>query len=204
MKSLENWLNLDKIKMWLPLAGEKRIESPSATTFQHDSRHERFIMLTYEKAHKLLEYLPNGELKRKITTSPRAKVGDIVGNIGKRGYKYFSIDGKKYYNHRIIWFLHYGFIPNYIDHIDGNKVNNKIENLRSCNLTQNICNAKTRKDNTSGYKGVSWFKPYKKWKARVHIYGKEYHLGYFSEKQDAIEVVKKARNKIHKEFARHA
>lgn len=161
-------------------------------------------MLTYEKVNHLLEYLPNGELRRKATTSPRAKKGEIVGNIGKRGYKYFSIDGKKHYNHRIVWFLHHRVLPKYIDHIDGNPLNNTIENLRGCDLTQNICNAKIRKDNTSGFKGVSWFKPYKKWKARVHIYGKEHHLGYYIEKEDAITAVKKARIEIHKEFARHA
>ena len=161
-------------------------------------------MLTFEKIDQLVEYLPNGELVRKITTSPRAIQATIVGNVGKRGYKYFSVNGKKYYNHRIIWFLHHKQMPDYIDHIDGNKLNNKIENLRICNLTENLCNSSIRKDNTSGYKGVSWFKPYKKWKARINIYGKEYHLGYFSKKNEAIEVAKQARLNIHKEFARHA
>lgn len=161
-------------------------------------------MLTFEKIDQLFEYLPSGELTRKITTSPRAIKGTIVGNVGKRGYKYFSINGKKYYNHRIIWFLHYKEMPEYIDHIDGNRLNNKIENLRICNLTENLCNSCIRKDNTSGHKGISWFKQYEKWRARINIYGKEHHLGYFEQKIEAIKAVQQARLKIHKEFARHA
>lgn len=161
-------------------------------------------MLTYEKAHQLFEYLPNGELIRKITTSPRAIKGMIVGFIGKRGYKNFSIDGQKYYNHRMVWFLHHGYMPRYIDHIDGDPLNNKIENLRVCNLSQNLCNSTKRKDNTSGYKGVSWFKPQKKWRARISMYGKEHHFGYFDEIEKAINAVKIGRIKIHQEFARHA
>lgn len=161
-------------------------------------------MLTHEQVNKLFEYLPTGELRRKITISSRAKKNQIVGSIGKRGYKYFAIDGKKYYVHRIIWFLHNGWMPKFIDHIDGNPLNNKIENLRPCDLSQNLCNSRLRSNSTSGFKGVNWFKPYGKWKARVHFYGKEYHLGYFDSKEDAINCVKEARNNIHKDFARHA
>jgi hypothetical protein len=161
-------------------------------------------MITYDKVNELVEYLPSGELQRKITTSPRAKKGDIVGNVGKRGYKYFSINAVKYYNHRIIWLLHHKSLPAYIDHIDGNRLNNKIENLRACDLSQNLCNARIRKSSTSGFKGVSWFKSRQKWKARIHMYGKEHHIGYFASKNEAIEAVMKARLEIHKEFARHA
>lgn len=161
-------------------------------------------MLTYEKIHELLKYLPNGELLRKVSTSPRAIEGMIVGCVGTRGYKYFSIDGKKYYNHRIVWFLHNKKMPKYLDHIDGNRLNNKIDNLRECNLTQNACNSLKRKDNTSGYKGVNWFKPQNKWRARINMYGKEYHFGYFDSIEKAIDVVTNGRKKIHQEFARHA
>jgi hypothetical protein len=161
-------------------------------------------MLTYEKIHELFEYLPNGELMRKVSTSPKAIKGMIVGCVGTRGYKYFSINAKKYYNHRIVWFLHYGKMPKYIDHIDGNRLNNKIENLRECNLTQNSCNSLKRKDNTSGYKGVNWFKPQNKWRARISMYGKEYHFGYFDSIEKAVHAVTIGRKKIHQEFARYA
>lgn len=161
-------------------------------------------MLTYEKAHQLFKYLPNGELQRKVTTSNRAIKEKIVGNIGKYGYKYFSFQAKKYYNHRIIWLLHNKEMPNYIDHIDGNPLNNKIENLRICNLTQNACNSSKRSDNTSGYKGVSWFKPHKKWRARISMYKKEYHFGYFDTIEKAVNAVTIGRKKVHQEFARHA
>jgi len=161
-------------------------------------------MLTYEKAYELFQYLPNGELKRKVTTSPRAIKGKIAGSIGKRGYKCLSINGKKYYNHRVVWLLHNKEMPKYIDHIDGNSLNNKIENLRICNLTQNLCNASKRKNNTSGHKGVNWFSPKQKWRARISMYGKEYHFGYFDEIEKAIDAVTIGREKIHKEFARHA
>ena len=161
-------------------------------------------MLTYEKVNSLLEYLPNGELKRKITTSPKAKKGEVVGNGDLRRYKYFSIDGVKYYNHRIVWFIHHGYMPTQIDHINGNPLDNRIENLRECNQSQNNWNQRLKTTNKSGYKGVSWYSREKRWVAKLNIYGKPKVVGYFRNVEDAANAIKKFRQECHKEFARHA
>ena len=160
-------------------------------------------MLTQEQANSLFHYY-DGELIRISLIGKKAKLGAIAGHVGKRGYKFLSIRSKKYYVHRVIWLMHYGTLPQYIDHIDGNPLNNKIENLRACTAAENLCNAKTRSDNISGAKGVGWFKPKQKWRARVNFNKKEYHIGYFDKKEDAINAVLEARPNIHKEFARHA
>lgn len=160
-------------------------------------------MLTQKQANSLFQY-QDGELIRISLIGKRAKIGETAGYLGKRGYKYLSVYKKKYYVHRVIWLMHYGAFPKAIDHIDGNRLNNKIENLRACTATENLCNAKTRSDNISGIKGVGWFKPKQKWRARLSFNKKEYHIGYFDEKEDAINAILEARLKIHKEFARHA
>lgn len=160
-------------------------------------------MLTQQQANSLFHY-SDGELIRISVISNKTKVGDVAGRIGKRGYKYITVYFKKYYVHRVIWLMHYGFLPKYIDHIDGNPLNNRIENLRPCTASENLCNAKTRKNNNSGIKGVCWFKPRQKWRARINLNKKEYHLGYFDTKEEAEIAVVNARPKIHKEFARYA
>lgn len=161
-------------------------------------------MLTYEKVNELFEYLPNGELKRKITTSPKSIKGTIVGNGDLRRYKYFSFKGKKYYNHRIVWLIHHGCMPKQIDHINGNPLDNRIENLRECNQSQNNWNQGIKVTNKSGHKGISWYVRDKRWVAKLNVCGKSHIVGNFVNKEDAIKAMEKTRIELHKEFARHA
>lgn len=161
-------------------------------------------MLTYEKVNQLLEYLPNGELRRKVTTSPKAIEGTFVGNGDLRRYKYFSIDGVKYYNHRIVWFIHHGYMPKQIDHINKNPLDNRIENLRECTQSQNNWNQGVKVTNKSGHKGISWYTRDKRWVAKLNIHGKQVVVGHFKNKEDAVKAMEKTRMEIHKEFARHA
>jgi len=89
-----------------------------------------------------------------------------------------------------------------IDHIDGNRLNNQRSNLRLATSSQNKCNRGARKDNKSGYKGVSWHKQVKKWTARIKIpFGAYLFLGTFTEKIDAAKTYDKAAKKYHGEFA---
>lgn len=88
-----------------------------------------------------------------------------------------------------------------IDHINRNRLDNRKSNLRIANQSENMANASLRKDNTSGFRGVYWFKPYKKWKVSISMGGKEHHIGYFCNKEDAINARKEAALRIHKEFA---
>lgn len=87
-----------------------------------------------------------------------------------------------------------------VDHIDGNKLNNRRRNLRWATKSQNAMNSKTRKNNTSGTKGVSFDKSMNSWQAHIKINYKKIHLGYFSEIEDAVIARKKGELLYQKEF----
>jgi hypothetical protein len=88
------------------------------------------------------------------------------------------------------------------DHINNNPLDNRRENLRLATVGQNNHNARRRKDNTSGFKGVSWGKREKKWVVHISIEGKSKYLGQFDDLQEAREAYKTASIKYHGEFAR--
>ena len=90
-----------------------------------------------------------------------------------------------------------------VDHIDTNPLNNCRENLRLATPTQNGANRNRRRDNTSGYKGVSYSKFAKKWKAAIQVKGKSSHIGYFDNAEQAYEAYCKAAKEIFGEFARY-
>jgi len=88
------------------------------------------------------------------------------------------------------------------DHINGNKLDNRKENLRFCNGSQNMANQGKLSNNTSGYKGVTWDKLNKKWKSQIKVYGINIHLGRFINVEDAANAYKEAAIKYFGEFAR--
>jgi len=88
-----------------------------------------------------------------------------------------------------------------IDHIDRNRLNNQKSNLRLANSSQNKCNRGPRKDNKSGYKGVSWHKTNQKWTARIMVDSKYKHLGLFKDIKDAVIAYNKASETYHGVFA---
>ena len=113
-------------------------------------------------------------------------------------------NGRKiFYIHRLIA-IHFVANPNnyeYIDHIDNNKQNNAINNLRWCNRQQNNQN-KTKQSNTSSkYKGVTWDKSISKWKAQIMKDGKNKHLGLFDTEREAARIYNEKANEYFGEFA---
>ena len=144
--------------------------------------------VTQELVRKMFEYR-DGKLFRKITRSQRNKVGDEAGTLEKSGYKRFSIDGKHYRVHRIVWLYHYGEFPDgQIDHINHDRTDNRIENLEMKSNLANARNQRVRKNNTSGALGVTWFKRDKKWRAAIQVLSKNIHLGYFDTIEEAISM----------------
>jgi len=97
---------------------------------------------------------------------------------------------KTYKVHRIIWALHYGYWPKQVDHIDGNRSNNKLENLRDVDQQENCRNRAISSINTSGTVGVYWHTKHKQWQSRIRVNGKLLHLGYFKTISDAVEARK--------------
>ena len=109
-------------------------------------------VITQEQVFDLFHYV-DGVLYWKKRRG-RAKKGGRVGNINANGRLLTSLKGKRLYVHRVIFMYHHGYLPKYLDHIDGNPLNNKIENLRECTIIQNGYNRKINKNNATGIKGV--------------------------------------------------
>jgi len=119
-----------------------------------------------------------------------------------KGYLVGAIFNRLYRAHRVIWAMHTGAWPvEHVDHINGDSLDNRIENLRAVSQAQNSWNSKTRSNNTSGYKGVSWDKKYSKWGSTINKYNKHYFLGYFDCPEKAHQAYCKAAKKMHGEYA---
>lgn len=165
------------------------------------------IELTQQLMKELFDY-HDGNLYWKIRKSPTAKIGDIAGAVSKqRMYRKIRINYKQYLAHRLIFLYHHGYLPKSLDHIDGNKLNNDISNLREATTIQNQMNSKKRKSwcgklPSSIYKGVSWNKRDKKWCSRITINGKRKHIGYFDSEIDAARAYDDAAIESFGEFAR--
>jgi len=130
------------------------------------------------------------------------QIGQESGCIDDKGYKCTTISGKIYKTHRLIFLYHYGYLPKFIDHIDGDILNNNIENLRSATKSENACNRGKQNNNTSGIKGVTWDKKLKKWKAQCKKNGKYYYLGLYDKIQDAELTIKNFRDIIHGDYSK--
>lgn len=114
----------------------------------------------------------------------KAKIGKEIGSLDTKGYRRVLILGIEVKCHRIIWYLHYNYWPNdFIDHINGNPLDNTIENLRVVSTRQNSNNLKRHRQ---GYLvGAHYRKDTQKWRARIHINGKQLTIGTYKNELDA-------------------
>jgi len=149
-------------------------------------------MLTRDLLMDRYEYR-NGKLYYIIKCGTRGKIGDAVGSVDKdnsTGLSYITtkINGVKYRVHRLIWIINYGEINDtkVIDHIDGNGLNNNIDNLRLTTSLENNRNAKRNKNNKSGHNGVTWYKNRSMWRVSIGNNGKQKTVGYYQNLDDAI------------------
>ena len=132
----------------------------------------------------------------------RIRAGDEAGCVRPDGYMRVRINFVSYYAHRIVFLMHHGYMPQNIDHINGNRSYNRIENLRECTPSQNQKNRKPEASK-SGIKGVIWNKDRNSWTVRVTINGKSKYIGSFKDIDLAELVAIEAREKHHGEFVRH-
>lgn len=103
--------------------------------------------------------------------------------------------------HRLIFLWHNGYLPEVLDHKDGNTMNNRIDNLRESTVQQNSCNLKLNVNNTSGYKGVVKDRCCGKWRASIKSEDNFYYLGAYTSKEEAAYAYNLAASVLHKEFA---
>jgi hypothetical protein len=162
------------------------------------------VEITQERLKELFDYREDGIFVRKIATSNRVKAGDSAGWVTKGGnYVGICVNGKKYLMHRMIFLYHHGYLPKYIDHIDGNGLNNRIENLREATHSQNLMNVPGRAGTKSGIKNVYWHSKLHKWAVHVKIGEKVKYFGLYEDIELAELVATEVRNKYHKQFANH-
>ena len=156
-------------------------------------------MLTQELVARLFDYV-DGKLINKVDRR-KAKAGMEAGTPSRQGYRQTNINGKTYFNHRLIFLLFHGYIPVEVEHIDQDKSNSRIENLRPTTRSENKFNVGLNKSNTTGFKGVQPSPRGKPWVARIKVKGKMLHLGMFETKEEAARAYDEAAKKHAGEFA---
>ena len=155
-------------------------------------------LIAFAKEH--IEIINDDLIVKKSWNSKVFRVGD---SCVRHGGVYPNVWIKKvpYLAHRIVFALVFGKIPRIIDHIDRDKSNFKIDNLREVTKSQNEWNRPKRSDNTSGYKGVWYHKQRNKWAAEITFQGKSRKLGLFLTPELAADAYNSEAKKLHKEYA---
>lgn len=138
-----------------------------------------------------------GDIYRNVTTSNKCKVGDLAGSIRADGYRGMSYFGREYLCHRVAWRLYYGKWPaKELDHINGNKLDNRIDNLREVTRGQNMQNILTpNKSNKLGVKGV--YQNKLKFVACIKYNNNVHYLGSFSTVEEASAAYQAAKSMYH-------
>ena len=161
-------------------------------------------MNTQERLKKVLSYDPDTGVFTWLTRPNNSiRVGDIAGCIdSSTGYRVIRVDKVLHYAHRLAWLFISGCLPNEeVDHIDRDRLNNKIENLREATSKQNKANMRVGSRNTSGVKGVSWNKKMGKWSVTANISGRSTNFGCYADKDEAAMIYRNAAIKEHGEYA---
>lgn len=160
-------------------------------------------MLTQELVNKLFIYDHlSGELSWR-TSGRGTNNGTDAGWESDKGYLMVWTRGRAYGVHRIAFLYYHGYLPEFIDHINGVKDDNRIKNLRGCTKSQNARNSNLSKRNTSGIKGVSWNRYAREWSTHIMHKGVSYNLGLFLDKETAGQILRIKRLELHGEFANH-
>lgn len=164
------------------------------------------FMLTKEEILGKYDYDPDTGYFHYLKDSKRGiKAGDVAGFTCKKGYIHLHFVGygnSRFKAHRVAWFISHGVWPEEVDHIDGNRSNNAIKNLRACNRYQNTRNSSRPITNTSGVKGVSFDKQRKKWHVQIKK-DKKMYRAHFEDFDLACEFADFLREELHGEYARY-
>lgn len=155
----------------------------------------------YNLLTEVLSYDPlTGIFRWRVRPNKCMKVGDVCVGHDTPGYTRFKLKGKTYSAHRVAWlFVHKRWPVDCIDHINGIRTDNRIENLRECTMAQNNANRTVRR--RGGLKGAFYSKKSKRWRSIISVRNERIYLGQFSSEQEAHEACADAARKHHGEFA---
>jgi hypothetical protein len=154
--------------------------------------------ITLERIREVMDYDPaTGVFIRKVKTGPRHEVGERADKNLDNGYLRIGLDGRKLLAHRVAWLYVHGAWPKgFIDHINGDRSDNRIANLRAANHRINAENqVRAHATNRSGILGVYKFRDH--WRARITSRGKVYNLGEFDSQKEAFAAYVTAKRLLH-------
>ena len=158
-------------------------------------------MMTKEQVAACFEY-KDGALRWRSVAHPNKRylIGTVAGSIHATGYRHITWVGRIWKAHRLIFLLHHGYLPKEIDHINGDRSDNRIENLRAVTRSQNQFN-KSPQRSASGIRGVTWHKKTRKWCVRVTANLKAHFFGYYDDIELAELVAQEARSLLYGRYA---
>lgn len=161
---------------------------------------------TRDEVCDLLDYdRKTGVFTWRVGRRGRAKAGTKAGALAGKGHIQITIYNTRHYAHRLAWLITYGEWPPAgmdVDHIDGVGTNNAIANLRLATPSQNAANASgLRKNNTSGFRGVSLHRRIGRWEARIIVEGVVHHIGYHETAEEAARAYDRASLQLNGPFA---
>lgn len=151
-----------------------------------------------KRLREVLDYEPTtGVFRWRVAIGRRVQAGNVAGTLHPKGYRQITIDARKYRAPRLAWFYVHGCWPkNQIDHMNGNRDDNRIENLRDVTSSENLQNQRRAySSSTTGFLGVSTHR--KKFQARIMLDGKNRHLGTFPTPEAAHVVYLAAKRRLH-------
>jgi len=155
--------------------------------------------MTKDELHELFEYR-DGNLYWKVNRGSNQLIGKKAGSMLANNYWHIRIKKKAIYTHRAIFLFHHGYLPETIDHIDGNPSNNAIENLRAATQSQNNRNRR-EVPNKYGHVGLTLLQG-KYWQPQLRVDGKRLYLGSYKNVEDAKAAYQNAVDKYCGEFRR--
>jgi len=161
------------------------------------------MKLSRDYLRRVLRYdMDTGEFVWLLALSRNVEAGSKAGCLRQDGYRVICVGRRRYPEHRLAWlYVHGEWPPDDIDHINGDRADNRLANLRLATRTMNNGNSKRRTDNTSGHKGVYWNAQRGKWQAKIRRKGVEKHLGLFDDKAAAAAAYRRAAESLFGEFA---
>lgn len=157
-------------------------------------------MITQEQLKNTLHYDPEtGAFTWKFSRSNRVKIGDKAGTAAGHGYLVMRLEGVKLYAHRLAWLYQYGSFPSgHIDHVNGDRADNRIANLREATQAENFQNLKhAKRTNRCGYLGVYKLKQAARWEASIKRDHKRYYLGLYDSPEAAHAAYVEAKRELH-------